>query len=192
MRALPAALPERLVPPIRLCGAFFHIWGRVGLMSVLAVIFMSVLTRPAPPGREVPAVVGSPHSLTTALGQVQIAPIKVFSTGAMVEVHAELDATPTDLLTRPEQVLTPSAEHPEYALTLHTRTSGTAATQPGPADFSGEAHPHQWNVTFWVPRAAWAESAPRLVWPVAHLDMPLDISDVEMEKATLVVRTRDQ
>lgn len=161
-------------------------------MSVLAVIFMSVLVKPAPPGREVPVVVGSSHAMSTQFGEVEIAPVKVFSTGAMVEVHAELAATPTDLLASPEQVLTPSPGHSEYALTLHTRTREADAPRPESADTGGEYHPHQWNVTFWVPRAAWSDSAPRLVWPVAHLDMPLHLNDVEMEKATLVVRTLDQ
>ncbi|HTK65979.1 MAG TPA: hypothetical protein VL595_26600 [Pseudonocardia sp.] len=161
-------------------------------MSALAVIFMSVLTEPAPPGREVPVVVGIPHILSTQFGEVEIAPVKVFSTGAMVEVRAELIATPTDLLARPEQVLAPTPEHRDYGLTLRTRSAGLDDTRPQSADTSGEHHPHQWNVSFWVPRAAWADSAPRLVWPVAHLDMPLELNDVEMEKATLVVRTRDQ
>lgn len=161
-------------------------------MSTLTVIFMSVLTEPAPPGREVPATVGSAHTLSTPLGEVEIAPIKVFSTGAMVDVRAELTDTPADLLTRPEQVLVPSPAHSDYAMTLHTRSSQAGLDRPQPLDLSGEHHPHQWNVTFWVPRAAWADSAPRLVWPVARLDVPLDVSDAEMEKATLVVRTRDQ
>ncbi|HEY9417238.1 MAG TPA: hypothetical protein VIQ30_20965 [Pseudonocardia sp.] len=195
MRDLPSrtlsALPARLVPTLRLCGAFFHIWGRVGLMSALAVIFMSVLTKPAPPGREVPATVGIPHTLSTPLGVVEIGPIKVFSTGAIVDVHAELTTTPDDLLASPEQVLAPAPEHADYAMTLHTRTPPTASTPPLPVDFNSEPHPHQWRVSFWVPRAAWSES-PRLVWPVAHLDMPLQLSDAEMEKATLVIRTRDQ
>lgn len=192
MSPFPAVIPARLLPALRICGAFFHIWGRVGLMSTLAVIFMSVLTQPAPPGREVPAVVGSPHILSTQFGEVEVAPVKVFSTGAMVEVRAELIATPTDLLTRPEQVINPTPEHRDYALTLHTRDTGGDDTRPRSADVGGENHPHQWNVSFWVPRAAWSGSAPRLVWPVAHLDMPLELNDVEMEKATLVVRTRDQ
>lgn len=161
-------------------------------MSALAVIFMSVLTKPAPPGREVPATVGLPRTLSTQFGMVAIAPVKVFSTGAMVEVRAELAATPADLLTRPEQVLAPTPGHTEYALTLHTRTTATDTSWPQPTDAGVERHPHQWNVVFWVPRAAWSESAPRLVWPVAHLDMPLELNDVELEKATLVVRTRDQ
>jgi hypothetical protein len=190
VRAFPA-VPARLVPTLQLCGAFFHIWGRVGLMSALAVIFMSVLTKPAPPGREVPATVGVPHTVASPFGELEIDPIKVFSTGAVVDVHAELTATPTDLLARPELVLTPSPEHADYALTLHTRAP-LASTPPQPVDTSAEHHPHQWNVSFWVPRAAWSDSAPRLVWPVAHLDMALELSDAEMEKATLVVRTRDQ
>ena len=193
MRATPASSPSapaRLAATLQLCGAFFHIWGRVGLMCTLAVIFMSVLTRPAPPAREVPAVVGVPHTFSTSVGVVEIAPIKVFSTGAMVDVHAELTATPTDLLARPEQILTPSPGHADYALTLHTRMLGTAPS-PQPIDPTAEHHEHQWNVTFWVPRAAWSDSAPRLVWPVAHLDMPLELSDAEMEKATLVVRARE-
>jgi hypothetical protein len=161
-------------------------------MSTLAVIFMSVLTKPAPPAREVPALVGMPHSLSTQFGEVEVAPVKVFSTGAMVEVRAELTSTPTDLLARPEEVLAPSPEHRDYALTLHTRTTAADAAPFHPTDTAGEHHPHQWNVSFWVPRAAWSDSAPRLVWPVAHLDMPLELNHVELEKATLVVRARDQ
>ena len=194
MRATLASIPARharLASTLQLSGAFFHIWGRVGLMSTLAVIFMSVLSNPAPPGREVPAMVGVTHVVSTPVGEVEIAPIKVFSTGAMVDVHAELTATPTDLLARPEQILAPSPGHPDYALTLHTRTSRTGTNPPLPIDPSTEHHEHQWNVTFWVPRAAWSDSAPRLVWPVAHLDMPLELSDAEMEKATLVVRARE-
>lgn len=200
MRTSPAApfLPQRLVAGLRLCGAFFHIWGRVGLMCTLAVIFISVLTKPAPPGREVPATVGLPRTVSTELGEVTIAPVKVFSTGAMVEVRAELAATPADLLSQPEQVLSPPPGHPEYALTLHTRATAPGTTRPEPTeapqptDTEIERHPHEWNVTFWVPRAAWSGSAPSLVWPVARLDTPLELNDVEMEKATLIVRTRDQ
>jgi hypothetical protein len=163
-------------------------------MCTLAVIFMSVLTKPAPPGREVPATVGLPRTVSTALGEVTIAPVKVFSTGAMVEVRAQLAATPADLLSQPEQVLSPPPGHAEYALTLHTRAAAPGTTRPEPTDVPqpAERHLHEWNVTFWVPRAAWSGSAPRLVWPVARLDTPLELNDVEMEKATLVVRTRDQ
>jgi hypothetical protein len=161
-------------------------------MSTLAVIFMSVLTRPAPPGREIPATVGATRTVSTPLGEVEVAPVKVFSTGAIVEVHAELSATPAELLTSPDQVLTPSPGHHEYALTLRTRASGPGAGKPQPLDATGERHPHHWDLAFWVPRAAWSDSVPRLVWPVARLDVPLDLHGPELEKATLVVRTRYQ
>jgi hypothetical protein len=186
------AATGRLGAFLEISGAFFHIWGRVGLMSALSVIFMSVLTTPAPPSREIPALVGTPRTVSTTLGEVEVAPVKVFSTGAIVEVHAELAATPTDLLARPDEVLKPSPEHDAYALTLRTRASGPAAGTPRQIDATGEHHPHQWDLAFWIPRAAWAGSAPRLVWPVAHLDTPLELDRLELEKATLVVRPRDQ
>lgn len=173
-------------------GAFFHVWGRVGLMSALSVIFMSVLSNPPPPGREIPAAVGATRTVSTPLGEIEVAPVKVFSTGAIVEVHAELSATPTGLLANPDQVLTPSPEHREYALTLRTRAFGAAVGPPQPLDATGERHPHHWDLSFWLPRAAWADSTARLVWPIAHLDMPLQLSGVDMEKATLAVRSRDQ
>ena len=176
---------------LEISGAFFQIWGRVGLMSALSVIFMSVLTTPAPPSREIPALVGTPRTVSTPLGEVKVGQVKVFSTGAIVEVHAELTATPTELLARPDQVLKPSPEHDEYALTLRTRASGPGAGALRPLNATGEHHPHHWDLAFWVPRAAWNGSAPRLVWPVAHLDMPLELNGLELEKATLVVQPRD-
>ena len=192
-RASLSGIPRsgRFAALLEISGAFFHIWGRVGLMSALSVIFMSVLTKPAPPSHEIPALVGTPRTVTTPLSEVEVGQVKVFSTGAIVEVHAELTATPTELLARPDQVLKPSPDHDEYALTLRTRASGPGAGASQPLNASGEHHPHHWDLAFWIPRAAWSDSAPRLVWPVAQLDIPLELNGLELEKATLVVQPRD-
>ncbi len=95
-------------------------------MSALAVIFVAGLTQPAAPGGEVPALIGAPKTVSTPMGEVDIAAVRVYSAGALVELRAELAATPGELLARPDQVLAPAPEHDEYAMTLRTRSAGSS------------------------------------------------------------------
>lgn len=169
-------------------------------MSALAVIFVSTLTKPASPAREDPTLLGEPRTVSTALGEVEIAAVKVYSSGALVEVHARLTAAPGRLLARPDQVLGTGTQHSEFALTLRNKASGAGigTSRPlglgrgfRPLDPEPGTRPHHWDLAFWVPRAAWPDSAPHLVWPVAHLDVPLQLNRVELTRAALVVRTRE-
>lgn len=159
------------------------------------MIFVSVLTRPASPADEDPILLGDPRTIATELGEVEIAAVKVYSSGAMIEVHARLAAAPGALLARPDQILGTGDQHSEFALTLRNGSSGIGTARPVGAGFRSSdpepgVRPHHWDLAFWVPRSAWPDSAPRLVWPVAKLDAPLQINRVELSQAATVVRTR--
>jgi hypothetical protein len=182
-------------PAAALGGGFFAVWNRVALLSALAVIFVSTLTRPASPADEEPILLGQPRTISTQLGEVEIAAVKVYSSGALVEVHARLAAAPGALLARPDQVLGTGSQNGEFALTLRNGSSGIGTARPlgtgfRPLDPEPGVRPHHWDLAFWVPRAAWPDSAPHLVWPVAQLDTPLQLNRVELTQAAMVVRTR--
>lgn len=187
--------PERGEQDAALRGAFLSIWHRVALLSALAVIFVSGLSRPASPADEEPILLGQPRTVSTELGEVEIAAVKVYSSGALVEVHARLSAAPGALLARPDQVLGTGSQHGEFALTLRNGTTGIGSARSLDGGFRSldpepGVRPHHWDLAFWVPRAAWPDTAPHLVWPVARLDTPLQLNRVELSRAAMVVRTR--
>jgi hypothetical protein len=175
------------------CSAIASGWARVALMSTTAVISIWLVTPPTQPAREIPATLGAARTITTPQGEVNIAPVKVYSTGALLEVRAELPVTPASLLAHPEQVLCPAPTHGPYALTLRTKpTPGgrelTAGTDP---PGTPGTRPHHWTLAFWFPRAAWTDTTPHLVWPIAQLDTPLDLTEDILDQAAVAVRPHD-
>ena len=77
-------------------------------------------------------------------------------------------------------------------MTLSTASCTRPLDATPPLDATSASRSRHWDLAFWVPRAAWPDTAPHLVWPVAHLDVPLQLNRVELSKAALVVRTRDR
>jgi hypothetical protein len=175
------------------CSVIVNGWARVALMSATAVISICLVTPPTPPAREIPATVGAARTITTRQGEVDIAPVEVYSTGALIEVRAELPVTPAALLAHPEQVFCPAPTHGPYALTLWTKPAPSGHELTARTDPQGTpgTRPHHWTLAFWFPRAAWTDTAPHLVWPIAQLDIPLDLTDNILDHAAVAVRARN-
>jgi hypothetical protein len=131
---------------------------------------------------ELPTPVGAGQLIDATPVHAVVHPAEVYSSGALLRVRIEHQQTPDSVAENPALVLLAYPGQEDTAVQVF---AGDGLEGRALRVVAGSSNgPSRWDLEFWWPRERWADAqAPRLSWPVAGLDIVLDVSRGDLEAA---------
>lgn len=133
---------------------------------------------------ELPTPTGLGQVVDTPPVRAVVLPTEVYSSGALFRVRIEHHDPPAAVAEEPAQALIVYPGHEENAVRMLAGADPDLAARALTVVTGATNGPLRWDLEFWWPREQWADvPTPRLSWPVAGLDVAIEITQRELEAA---------